>query len=180
MGQVIDLQLGRQARWARRAIEAIKDGQEAQFRAARLGGQEVVVFGHNQPGGRYRPMLVAVDDDLAATLRDYRTTPGPGGQAVGGGGLKAKAASGRRPRADTPRPLDWYTARLDQATAVFNLVDEGRAAGCRYATLGPDMVIVFGLVGWRGFEPAFLCIDEALGRRLSDLRELHLDQAAVP
>jgi hypothetical protein len=170
MCQVFDLHLIRQARWARGAIEAIKQGQDAQFRAAALDGREVVVFGHIRSRRRYEPMLVAVDNELAAAPRGMRTALEPDQECA------PESCLERPDRSPEPKSQSWYTVRLDHATVVFNHLDGGWPTQCRYATLGSDAVVVFGLRVGRCFRPAFVCVDSALKRRLSNVRELRLSQ----
>jgi len=205
MDKVVDLALFRQARWVREAFEAVKKGQRAQFRAAILDGRNVVVFGHVRARGDYEPMLVAVDGEIGRDLRGFRTVRHAVRGGAGAGGCSTKTAKAgadgrvpgdgsrrRRPPRNShgvpagkpelesrgkPGSLTWYAAQMNKAVDKMNCLDEGHPTGCRYATLGSEVVVVFGLEIGRGFDPAFICVDEALMRSLSDVREVNLSGA---
>jgi len=197
MGSVFNLELVRYARRAREIFEAVKQGQAAQGRAARLDGREVVVFGLNDPKRGYVPALIIVDPDLEKSLFDLRTVSpktssdqdsGKGLQtmsllaAPGTGSPDAGSCGAERPRAanrggPVRRQLDWYREQLERMIDVLNRLDTGWPGDCRYATLGRDDVVVFGpRSARRGIEPAFVFIDPPLLERITDIHVLRLDE----
>lgn len=73
----------------------------------------------------------------------------------------------------------WLTRHIDRAIEVFNALDEGYPAECRYATLDGEEVVVLGLLGpardrkqgaTSVFEPAFILVNPALEFKLENVR----------
>ncbi len=127
-------------------------------------------------GARSSPTVVSVGPSPAAGARARKTRA-----ARGAKGPRSAGAKARRPATH----LEWVKAQFDRMVDILNGLDDGWAHTCRYAHLGGDEVMVIGFwvpepvragEGTRlRFEPALVRVDGAVERRLTDIREITLE-----
>ncbi|HCW50589.1 MAG TPA: hypothetical protein DGR79_00745 [Clostridiales bacterium] len=186
MTPIRSLDLVREARRIRGLVAAVKNGQRAQGRAARLDGRDVVVLGFNWEDGSYEPLLVVVDPELAERLHDLRTVTGSVEPAVRPPAAVSQGATGPgRPTPPEARTETWFWDQLERMVRALNLMDDGWPCSCRYATLrlaeaegvpaDETEVVVFGPRTGSTVEPAFIVVDPSIRERLRDIRVLDDD-----
>jgi len=192
MAAIIDLDLARKTHRARALFDAVTKGQQAQARAARLAGRDVVVFGFNTGRGGYDPLFVVVDPDLALELDDIRSMSLEDEFAahIPGRHSPPDDTDGRPGPDPDPAPVPgrrertWFRDQMDRMVQALNHLDDGWPSTSRYATLKiggtgeyppvPTEVVVFGPRAGDGVKPAFVFIDRSLRKQLTDIRVLHL------